>query len=77
MERLGLLLVEGLARLVVRALDVLPVQGQGHEGHGVAVLVLPEMLQAAEQPFAQGAGEPLRGPSSGLWQEFFLITLHH
>lgn len=58
-ERLGLWLVTGLGGLVVRTLHAWPVQGQGHQRQGVAVLVFPEMLQAAEQPFAQGAGEPL------------------
>lgn len=70
-ERLGLRLVMGLGRLAVRALHAWPVQGQGHQREGVAVLVFPEMLQAAEQPFAQGAGEPLRWPGTGLWQESF------
>lgn len=51
------------------ALRVRPVQGEGHEGQSVAVLVLLELLQAAEQPFAQGAGQllwpsrPRKGPS--------------
>ncbi len=57
-ERLGLWLMTGLGRLVVWTLYVRPVQGQGHQRQGVAVLMFPEMLQAAEQPFAQGAGEP-------------------
>lgn len=58
-ELLGLRLVPGLGGLVVRTLHARPVQRQGHQRQGVAVLVFPEMLQAAEQPFAQGAGEPL------------------
>lgn len=57
--RLGLRLVTGLDRLVERTRYAWPVQGQGHQRQGVVVLVFPEMLQAAEQPFAQGAGEPL------------------
>lgn len=71
MERLRLRLVVGLSWLAVRALHAWPVQGQGHQREGVAVLVFPEMIQAAEQPFAQGAGEPLRRPGTRLWQESF------
>lgn len=56
---LRLVVVTGLRGLVVRTLHARPVQGQGHERQGVSVLVFPEMLQAAEQPLAQGAGEPL------------------
>lgn len=64
----GLAAVEGLgSRLVAgrrgAALGARPVQRQRHEGQRVAVLVLPEVLQAAEQPLAQGAGEP--GPGAG------------
>lgn len=71
-QRLGELEARGLRRVMGRAVrtrHVGPVQGQGHERQGVAVLVLPEMLQAAEQPLAQGAGEALRGPGAELWQE--------
>lgn len=57
--RLGLWLVMRLGRLVVRTVHARPVQRQGHQRQGVAVLVFPEVLQAAEQPFAQGAGKPL------------------
>lgn len=57
--RLGLWLVTERRRLVVWTLHDWPIQGHGHQGQGVAVLVFPEMLQAAEQPLAQGAGEPL------------------
>lgn len=67
-EWLGLGLVMGLAGLTVGALHARPIQGQSHERQGVAVLVFPEMLQAAEQPFAQRAGKPLWGPGTGLWQ---------
>ena len=63
-ERLGLRLVTGLGGTLH-----VPVHGQGHQRQGVAVFVFPEMLQAAEQPFAQGAGEPLGGPGAELWQE--------
>lgn len=70
-KRLGLWMVTELSRLVVRTLHVWPVQRQGHQRQGVVVLVFPQMLQAAEQPFAQGAGEPLRGPGTGLWQDHF------
>lgn len=65
-ERLARRLLSGSVLLGLRAR---PVQGQGHEGQGVAVLVVPEMLQAAEQPLAQGAGEAPRGPGTGLWQD--------
>lgn len=58
-ERLGLWLVTGLVMMVVRALHAWPVQRQGHQRQGVVVFMFPEMLQAAEQPFAQGAGKPL------------------
>lgn len=58
-KRLGLLLVMGLGGLSVQTLHARPVQGHGHQRQGVAVLMFSEMLQAAEQPFAQGAGEPL------------------
>lgn len=66
-ERLGR---EMLTRKVGWALHVWPVQRQGHEREGVPVLVLPEPLQTAELPFAQGAGERLQGPGAGLWQDF-------
>lgn len=68
---LGLWLVMELGRLTVWTLHARPIQGQGHQWQGVAVLVFPEMLQAAEQPFAQGAGKTLWGPGTGLWQQSF------
>lgn len=80
-ERLGLWLVTRLVKMVVWALNAWPVQGQGHQRQGLAVLVFPEMLQAAEQPFAQGAGKPLWGRGTGLWHDSFpwssFFAQHH
>lgn len=70
-EQLGLWRVGELVRLAERTLNARPVQGQRHQREGVVVLVFPEMFQAAEQQFAQGAGEPLWVPGASVWQQSF------